>query len=54
MCVAVFVNAQQAAAIVTAFTSLGGMPRQLFGMIVIQGRKGWDSRGGAFAQVAVR
>ena len=42
------------AAIGTAFTSLGGMSRQLFAMSVIRGRKGWDSRGGAFAKVAVR
>ena len=29
------------AAIVTAFTDLGDMSRQLFGMVVIQGRKRW-------------
>ena len=40
--------------LVTAFTSLGGIPRRLFAMIVIQGRKGWDSRGGALAKVAMR
>ena len=27
----------------------GVCPRQLFAMIVIHGRKGWDSRGGVFA-----
>ena len=32
----------------------GGMPRQLFAMIVIHGSKGWDSRGEAFAKVAIR
>ena len=38
------------AAIVTTFTNLGGMSRHLFGMSVIQSRKGWGSRGGPFAE----
>ena len=39
---------------VIVFTNFGGMPQQLFAMIVIQGRKGWDSRGRVFTKVAVR
>ena len=33
-------------------TNFGGMPQQLFAMVVIQGRKGWDSKGRSVHQGA--
>ena len=36
---------------ITAFCNLEGMPRWLF---IALGRKGWDARGGATTEVAMR